>query len=411
VQKGQILDRGNNWALRYWVKNVDGEWKRKYKTICPKSDKYRMESQVLRHPDVAKILGVVPAAKSNDVTLSQFVEESYLPYAESAKRPSTYKGYRNMYLQMVKPHVGDIPFLDFSRAETTQVFLDKLAKTPKQDGEKYTQTTLLHVKAFLSGVIAYAQRYGKFGGLGNPLAGKTVMPEGGADSEDTYAHTLSEVEDMLDILTDVTQRTLVVVAMYTGLRRSEIRGLKWSDLSADPGTGWNLLSVGRTFWERTEGVTKTKSSTATIPLIPEAKAILDEYREVQKKDFPAATYIFESPKRPGSPLDLSSIGNKMIAVRLAAAGLKDQDGNNLWHGLHSFRRGLGNAMKDLGIDIEIRANMLRHGGAVTDKLVTEKHYSKASMLRMQDAMQKVSQAIKTLRKKRHAKREENLASK
>jgi integrase len=302
---------------------------------------------------------------------------------------------------MVAPHIGDIPFLDLARPETTQLLLDKLAKTAPGESP-YTQTTLLHCKAFLSGVIAYAQRYGKFAGHTNPLQGKTVMPEGGADSADTYAYSLTEVEDMLNVLTDETQRTLVAVAMYTGLRRSEIRGLQWTDLDVDPETGWNLLSVSRTFWERVEGKTKTRASTATIPVIPELKETLDAHHAAQREDFPAATYVFESMKRPGSPLDISSIGNKQIGRKLAEYELKDQFGGNLWHGLHAFRRGLGNTLKSLSVDETIIADVLRHGGAVTSAVVTEQYYTKAAMNRMQEAMQRVHTAIQELRRKRQS---------
>jgi integrase len=72
-----------------------------------------------------------------------------------------------------------------------------------------------------------------------------VTLEGGADSEDRYAYTLSEVENMLDALTNETQETIITVAMHTGLRRFEIRGLKWSDLILHKGSGRNILSVSR----------------------------------------------------------------------------------------------------------------------------------------------------------------------
>jgi integrase len=169
---------------------------------------------------------------------------------------------------------------------------------------------------------------------------------------------------------------------------------------ADPETGWNLISVSRTFWERIEGKTKTKSSTATIPVIPELKEALDVHHKEQQKVFPAAAYIFESPTRPGFPLDISSIGNKQIAVKLAERKLRDQMGGNLWHGLHSFRRGLGNTLKSLGVDETIIKDILRHGGAVTSAVVTEQYYTKAAMNRMQDAMHRVSQAIQDTRRKR-----------
>ena len=107
----------------------------------------------------------------------------------------------------------------------TQNLLDKLAAR----GVLLTRT-LIHIKAFVSGVISEAIRRDKMLGiLYNPLHHSVVKIEGGKPSEDTYAYTLSEVEDILAAVNDKQNgqlyRTLIAVAMYAGLRRSEIRGL------------------------------------------------------------------------------------------------------------------------------------------------------------------------------------------
>jgi integrase len=402
MQEGQIIRRGNSWALRYWIKtkvNDETKWDRKYKTICAVDDQYRSKSQVRHHPDVAGLLDSVSGSVVTDVlTFKNYVEKAYLPDIEIKKTPSTYKGYRNLYNGMIAPLLNGTPLTDFAEPFVSQNLLDKLAAR----GTLSTRT-LIHAKAFISGVLSHAIRNQKMPGVRyNPLHHKLVVVEGGADSEDTYAYNLAEVENILDaVKNNQMYRALIAVAAYAGLRRSEIRGLQWGDIRVDTKTGRGTLSIGRTFWENTEGDTKTEDSKAMIPLIPHLAEELEAYRKQRGVLGALDSYIFEGP-RPNVPYDISAIGNKMVKPILAEKKLKDDEGNELWHGWHAFRRGLGNSLHSLGVDMTIIANILRHKGPVTNQIVTEKHYAKTvKMPLMIEAMQRFSDEIA---KVRHARR-------
>ncbi len=43
------------------------------------------------------------ATPHSTMELGQFVESSYLPFVESHKRPSTYRGYPNMWKRYLEP--------------------------------------------------------------------------------------------------------------------------------------------------------------------------------------------------------------------------------------------------------------------------------------------------------------------
>jgi integrase len=289
------------------------------------------------------------AAAPGILTFIDYVENEYLPDVQLKKTPSTYKGYANLFRGMVAPLVKGVPLSDFGKASVTQNLLDKLAA-------RWTLSTrtLIHVKAFVSGIISEAIRRDKMlGVLYNPLHHSVVKIEGGNASEDTHAYTLNEVEDILDAVKDSQlYRSLIAVAMYTGLRRSEIRGLQWGDLQFDPKTKWGTLSIGRTFWGDAEGTTKTEDSKAVIPLIPQLTEELESYREQRAGQDSPDRFIFEGP-RPNMPYDISAIGNKMIKPILVERELKDENGGELWHGFHGFRRGLGNTLDGLQVDMKI----------------------------------------------------------
>jgi hypothetical protein len=75
---------------------------------------YRTKGAVV--PLVAEILNDV---NSNTVTvpstlsLERFVDNNYLPYTSSQKRPSTCRGYRNMWKRYLKKRCGKIRLRDF----------------------------------------------------------------------------------------------------------------------------------------------------------------------------------------------------------------------------------------------------------------------------------------------------------
>ena len=69
------------------------------------------------------------------------------------------------------------------------------------------------------------------------------------EPEETYAYSLDEIKRMLALLPEPAA-TVVMTAALTGLRKGEIRGLKWDDFNG------RELSVNRSIWnkigERTE---------------------------------------------------------------------------------------------------------------------------------------------------------------
>jgi hypothetical protein len=65
---------------------------------------------------------------------------------------------------------------------------------------------------------------------------------------------------MLKLLPDPA-RTIVAVAAFVGLSRSEIRGLEWPDHTGD------RISVVRSVWESVVSETKTRARKAPVPVI------------------------------------------------------------------------------------------------------------------------------------------------
>ena len=122
-----------------------------------------------------------------------------------------------------------------------------------QDGRHFLEAlpqdlshkTHMRIKAFMSGVLTWAISDSAFTGInpfdslkaGGRKKGLTNL-DGLTDGQkvrreriqasNVHAYTLEEVAEMLDKLPEPA-RTVCAVTAFTGLSRSELRGLKWED--------------------------------------------------------------------------------------------------------------------------------------------------------------------------------------
>src|SRR5439155_5569 len=82
----------------------------------------------------------------------------------------------------------------------------------------------------------------------------------------------AEIKALIDGLA-LRERTLVLLAASTGLRQSEIFGLKWGDIDFERGT----MSVIRSIVYGVVGPCKTESSQKPVPMHPNSEAIRMAY--------------------------------------------------------------------------------------------------------------------------------------
>jgi integrase len=176
-----------------------------------------------------------------------------------------------------------------------------------------------------------------------------------------------------------TAARVIPMAAFSGLRKSEIQGLKWGDIQEDQ------ISVQRTAWRPTviEEGGKTEASQSTVPVI---RALVEHLGE-QRNGFPASGYVFAGPKM-GNPLDLKNLASRTIMPTLKKAGIP-------WCGWHGFRRSLATNLHELGVnDLTIQA-ILRH----SDVGVTQLAYIKSTEKVKAEGMSKLQAALAAAKKR------------
>jgi len=246
------------------------------------------------------------------------------------------------------------------------------------------RSTLHHLRSLLSAIFRHAIQQGYLTGA-NPVR-EASIPRA-PDGDETYAYSLAEELMMLSLLPDPA-RTIVAVAAFVGLSRSEIRGLEWPDYTGDK------ISVVRSVWESVVSETKTRARKAPVPVIVPMQRLLHQFWISRGK--PATGSIFATMRK--TPLSLNNVLNRQILPVLNACvecgkirtehGEADHEYQRDsrrpgWHGWHAFRRGLATNLHDLGVDDKTIQAILRHANVAVTQACYIKTLDSQSIAAMQ----------------------------
>jgi integrase len=387
-RNGQIVRIGKYWYVRYWDHRSIGRTLQRKRfshqlgavTTRGKRPPADIVSEAERHMGTVNG-GVIPAERI--LTISDFVERVYLKSVEQHKRPSTFKSYRDIWQDHLKPLCG-ATWLRDTRTYHVQGWLDKVG------AGKLSRNTLKHIKSVISGIFAHAKQQDYFYGE-NPAHDTKINPKA-AEPVDTYAYTLEEIFAILGLLPEPAT-TAFAVAAFMGLRHGEIQGLLWQNYRDGE------LYVSRSIWNGRETAPKTSKSQAHVPVIPLLAKRLEMHR--LRCGNPSAGPIFANAK--GKPLALSSVVNRLILPTLnccevcARAEVNHQKADHpfkrdgrlpVWHGWHAARRGLGSNLYRLGVPDKVIQRILRHANVST----TANYYIKTADDDVRDAMAKLENA-------------------
>ena len=335
VQSGYVYEASGALYVRYWTSEiVDGKPQRVQRSerLCDADDKHYV-SRVTDKKTGRKRLVLSSALRlklndkmqtvnshevfrrpGQDMTVADFWETRYLPYCEEIveliggprKKPSTVRGYRQIWNQHLKPHFADTSLQDYEPWMGTD-FLQSL--TAKQG-----KATLKHIKALGSSIFkrAVIERRIKV----NPWH-DVEMPEDAVASEATPHYTLEEAEDIISALVDHVDAQLVLaLACFLGLRPGEIAALKWEDFDTEN----DLVHIRRSVVRGVVGTPKTPESLAALPLPAQVRIPLELWRQTVEREEAERTaegieeerngYVFET--RNGTPIDLHNLTARVI---------------------------------------------------------------------------------------------------
>jgi len=161
--------------------------------------------------------------------------------------------------------------------------------------------------------------------------------------------TPDEIKTLIDGLA-IRERTLVLLAASTGLRQSELFGLKWRDINFTD----NLIHITRSIVCGVVGPCKTESSQKPVPVHPLMIETLVTWKEQQRYREPD-DWVFASKRYRGrKPYWGQEILRKSILPRAHELGIEERFG---WH---TFRHTYSTLVRSVGTEFKVMQELLRH---------------------------------------------------
>jgi integrase len=153
---------------------------------------------------------------------------------------------------------------------------------------------------------------------------------------------IAEVQSLLSAL-DIRERTMVLLDVVTGLRASELFGLKWTDVDFIK----NEIRVTRSIVLQVVGPCKTEASQKPVPLDPFLARTLRTWR-AHTKYKAANDWVFASPYSGGrKPYWYQSLMRNRIRILARRVGISKKMG---WH---TFRHTCATLLRASGADIKV----------------------------------------------------------
>jgi len=177
------------------------------------------------------------------------------------------------------------------------------------------------------------------------------------------------------------ERTLVLLAFGTGLRKSELFALKWGDINFHN----KEIRVVRSVVFQVVGACKTEASQKSIPLDPYLAEALQRWRE--SSDFQCPDdWVFASPASRGRRSYWGEpIMDRFIRPVAARVGITKHIG---WH---TFRHTYSSLLRANRTDIKVTQELLRHASS----RVTLDTYTQAVTLQKRKAQSKVLRLLRS----------------
>jgi integrase len=303
------------WIVDY----LDQNGRRHIETLARKKEAEARAAQV--RIAIGKGTHVAP---SDSITVAQ-AAENWLKRAEAdGLERSTTWAYRTHTDGHILPKLGRIKLAKLSTA-TIEKFRDDLLA----ENSKLSRATARKVLVSLKGLLKGA-RYGHLA-EGVVIKKNGKRERGGLERGRDFP-TPDEISRLHQAAKGPRQRALLLTAAQTGLRASELRGLRWSDVDLQT-TEPSLHVRQRADRWKVIGPLKSDAGIRTVPLSPDLIDALKAWKLKCPKTAAPGALVF--PGAGGQVLHHSNMRRALDRLMRDAQVVKE-DGKPKY-GLHSFR--------------------------------------------------------------------------
>jgi integrase len=339
------------WVVDY----VDQHGERHLKTFARKRD-----ADAYHAIAVSDVRAGIHTADSRSATIAS-AGQLWIASSEAARLERvTIASYQQILGRHITPLIGGIKLSQFS-VPLARAFEDRLRadRSPQM---------VRKVLGALGAILADAQERGLV--AQNVVRSLRVRRQRGKERHAEQRHNgrlkigvdIPSPDEVRAIIAHVSGRwrPLLLTAIFTGLRASELRGLRWADVDLKRG---ELHVRQRADRYNVIGSLKSVSAARTVPLPP---MLVSELRE-WKLACPKGELELVFPNGAGRIETRTNIALRGLMPTMVAAGIVDQRGRAKYPGLHALRHFYAswciNRRVDGGLELPLKLVQARLGHA------------------------------------------------
>lgn len=312
-------------ARSAWVVDYqDGSHKRRLKTFAKKKDADAFASR-----SAVEIDDGIHVADRASVSVSAAADLWLESVAARGLERTTIEAYRSQVEFHIRPMIGSVLISRLS-IPTVRDFEDQLRRSNR------SHAMIQRIIGSLGAIISDAQERGL--AVRNPVRDIRGRRQGVEKRRGERAKgrlqigreipTREEIKALVEALTS-RWRPILLTAIFTGLRASELRGLRWSDVDLQK----RELHV-RQRADRFGVIGRPKSAAGerTVPMPAMLAATLREWKVASP---PGAELVF--PNGAGRIESLANIINRGLWPAMLKAGIVNEHGQPKYKGMHALR--------------------------------------------------------------------------
>jgi integrase len=269
--KATIRKRGERWSWQHpTVENGRRRW-------CSGTE----DTKAAAHRAAAASIAAHEQGRGVDrdqsrMRLDAFLGE-WLEATSSERRPSTTKGYANLFAVRVAPRIGATRLCDLDTGAVEKL-KTTLLRSGGRRGEGLSAQSVKNTLRALGRALADAERWGWI--QRNPVRG-VRSPSGRKPEMRTWS--AAQVRAFLDATAEHPYGPAFLLALTTGMRRGEILGLRWDDVDLDRG----VLSVRRSVVAAGYEVSENETKTGRARIIRLGAPTVTRLREYRRRQLEA----------------------------------------------------------------------------------------------------------------------------
>lgn len=333
-----VYKRGNRWYFDFTIR------RRRYREAIPEARTKAQAEQVEVEMKQAVYDGKYGKLKGQ-ITLEKFANEIYLTWAKENKRSAYHDEYN---LPNLLPYFKGLSLQEITAEHIAQFKRARRNEITKR-GERRSPTTVNRDMALISKILSLAVEYSYIDT--NPSRRVKFFK---AEAKEKKVLSKADEEKLLAIIPeDDRLRSVVLVALKTGMRRGELVQLKWADIDF----------VGNTI-NLPAPITKGYRA-RSLPLMPDVKAIILALR---------AQGSWRDEVFPGFKLSPNSVTTR-FSLACKKAGLEG-------YTFHCLRHTFSTRLKDAGAHPFVVRDWLGHR-----TIEMTNHYTHATQETMREAVE------------------------